>query len=324
MTRWLVRRLLQAVATLLVVTVLLFLLMRLTPGDPLAGLAADRQLSPEEMALLRARFGLDQPLSRQFVSFAGAAIQGDFGVSFQRYPDRVGPLIAARLPASLLLGGTVLLLNFTLGIWLGVRQAVRRGSRFDRWLTRLSLAAWAMPSFWLGLVLIAVFALRLGWLPAGQMTDPLLAADAPQARRLLDLLRHLALPALTLSLVSVAAGMRFQRVAMLEVLRLDFVRAARARGLTERRVIWGHAWRNALSPVVTLLALWLPMLVAGSIYVESIFNWPGLGALASEAIASRDYPLLMGTAMLTSLIIVMAGILADLGYQLVDPRLREG
>lgn len=323
MTRWLVRRLLQAVATLLVVTVLLFLLMRLTPGDPLAGLAADRQLAPEELELLRARFGLDQPIGRQFLDFVGGALRGDFGVSFQRYPDRVGDLIAARIPASLLLGGTVLLLNFTLGIWLGVRQAVRRGSRFDRWMTRLSLAAWAMPSFWLGLVLIAVFALGLGWLPAGQMSDPLMAADAPLSTRVVDLLRHLILPAATLSLVSVAAGMRFQRVAMLEVLRLDFVRAARARGLPERRVIWVHAWRNALSPVVTLLALWLPMLVGGSIYVESIFNWPGLGALASEAIASRDYPLLMGTAMLTSVIIVVAGILADLGYQLVDPRLRE-
>jgi peptide/nickel transport system permease protein len=322
-TGWLARRLLQAVATLLVVMVLLFLLMRLTPGDPMAGLAADRQLSPEEMALLRTRFGLDQPLVGQFLAFAGGAIQGDFGVSFRRYPDRVGPLIAASLPASLLLGGTVLLINFSLGIWLGVLQAVRRGSRFDRWLSRVSLAAWAMPSFWLGLLLIALFALHLGWFPAGQMSDPLLPADASLWQRAIDLARHLVLPAVTLSLVSVAAGMRFQRTAMLEVLRLDFVRAARARGLPERRVIWRHAWRNALSPVVTLLGLWLPMLVAGSIYVESIFNWPGLGALAGEAITTRDYPLLMGTATLTAVLIIGAGILADLGYQLVDPRLRE-
>ncbi|MDZ4673824.1 MAG: ABC transporter permease [Gemmatimonadota bacterium] len=323
MSRWILRRLLQGVITLAVVMVLLFLLMRLTPGDPLGGIAGDRLMSPEEMQLLRARYGLDQPILQQFMTFARGAVQGDFGTSIHRYPDRVGPLIRDRLPASILLGGTVLLLNFTIGIGLGVLQAVHRGSRFDRWLTRISLAAWALPSFWLGLVLIAVFSLTLGLFPAGQMQDPLLPADAGPLTRLVDLLHHLALPALTLSAVSLAAGMRFQRTAMLEVLRLDFVRAARARGLPERRVIWVHAWRNALSPVVTLLGLWLPMLVAGSIYVESIFNWPGLGSLAAEAISGRDYPLLLGTAMLTSVLVVAGGVIADLGYLLVDPRVRD-
>ncbi len=323
MSRWLLRRLAQAIVTVAVVTVLLFVLMRLTPGDPLGGIAGDRLMSPEELQLLRARYGLDQPVLRQFATFARGALQGDFGTSIHRYPDQVGPLIWSRLPASLLLGGTVLLLNFTLGIGLGVLQAVHRGSRLDRWLTRVSLAAWALPSFWLGLVLIAVFALTLGLFPAGQMRDPLLAADASALARALDLLHHLALPAATLSIVSLAAGMRFQRTAMLEVLRLDFVRAARARGLPERRVIWVHAWRNALSPVVTLLGLWLPMLVAGSIYVESIFNWPGLGSLAAEAISGRDYPLLLGTAMLTSVLVVAGGLLADIGYMLIDPRVRD-
>lgn len=323
MSRWIFRRLAQAVVTLAVVVVLLFLLMRLTPGDPLGGIAGDRLMTPEEMQLLRARYGLDQPVPQQFMTFAAGAVRGDFGTSIHRYPDQVGPLIRDRIPASLLLGGTVLLLNFTIGIGLGVLQAVHRGSRFDRWLTRISLAAWALPSFWLGLVLIAVFSLTLGLFPAGQMHDPLLSADASPLTRLFDLLHHLALPALTLSAVSLAAGMRFQRTAMLEVLRLDFVRAARARGLPERRVIWVHAWRNALSPVVTLLGLWLPMLVAGSIYVESIFNWPGLGSLAAEAISGRDYPLLLGTAMLTSVLVVAGGVLADLGYLLVDPRVRD-
>jgi peptide/nickel transport system permease protein len=298
--------------------------MRLTPGDPLGGIVGDRLMTTEEMQLLRARYGLDQPIPDQFATFALGALRGDFGQSIHRYPDRVSTLIRERIPASLLLGGTVLLLNFTIGIALGVWQAVRRGSALDRWLTRLSLAAWAMPSFWLGLVLIAVFSLKLGLFPAGQMQDPLLPADATVWTRGLDLLHHLALPALTLSAVSLAAGMRFQRTAMLEVLRLDFIRAARARGLPEWRVIWVHAWRNALSPVVTLLGLWLPMLVAGSIYVESIFNWPGLGSLAAEAISGRDYPLLLGTAMLTSALVVLGGVLADIGYLLIDPRVREG
>lgn len=320
MTRWLARRAAQALLTLVGVTVLLFLLMRVTPGDPLGGIAGDRIMEPAELEALRARYGLDQPVGRQFVAFARGALQGDFGVSIHRYPDRVGTLIRERLPASLLLGGTVLLVNLALGIGLGVLQAVHRGSRLDRWLTRLSLAGWAMPSFWLGLLLVAVFSLRLGWFPAGQMHDPLLPADAPWPTRLLDLLHHMVLPVVTLSAVSLAAGMRFQRTAMLEVLRLDFVRAARARGLPERRVIWVHAWRNALSPVVTLLGLWLPMLVAGSIYVEAIFNWPGLGSLAAEAIAGRDYPLLLGTAVLTSVLVVAGSLLADVGYRLADPR----
>jgi len=322
-SRWIFRRLIQAAMTLAVVTVLLFLLMRLTPGDPLGGIAGDRLMTPEELQLLRARYGLDQPILDQFTTFVRGALQGDFGTSIHRYPDQVSTLIWSRIPASLLLGGTVLFLNFTLGIGLGVLQAVHRGSRFDRWLTQLSLAAWALPSFWLGLVLIAVFSLTLGLFPAGQMQDPLLPADASPVTRALDLLHHLVLPALTLSLVSLAAGMRFQRTAMLEVLRLDFVRAARARGIPERRVIWVHAWRNALSPVVTLLGLWLPMLVAGSIYVESIFNWPGLGSLAAEAISGRDYPLLLGTAMLTSVLVVIGGLLADIGYFLIDPRVRD-
>lgn len=322
MRAWLVRRLAQGAVTLVAVATLLFVLMRVTPGDPLAGLTGDLPLTAAERAVLEARYGLDQPLARQFGAFLAGAAQGDFGVSFQRYPDQVGDLIRRRLPATVLLGGTVLLLNFTLGLWLGVLQAVHRGGRLDRWLTRLSLAGWAMPSFWLALVLVSLFSLRLGWFPAGQMTDPTLPTDTPWPARLADLLHHLALPALTLSAVTIAAGMRFQRAAMLEVLRLDFIRAARARGIAERRVIWVHAWRNALSPVVTLLGLWLPMLVAGSIYVESVFNWPGLGALAGEAIATRDYPLLLGTAMLTSVLIVLAGILADAGYRLIDPRQR--
>lgn len=320
MSRWLLGRLAQAAATLAAVTVLLFLLMRATPGDPLGGIAGDRVMEPAELDALRARYGLDQPVGRQFAAFLTGAVRGDFGVSIHRYPDRVGPLIRERLPASLLLGGTALLLNFTVGIALGVHQALRRGSRFDRWLTRISLAAWAMPSFWLGLLLVAVFSLQFGLFPAGQMRDPLLPADASWLARQLDLLHHMVLPVLTLSAVTLAAGMRFQREAMLEVLRLDFVRAARARGLPEWRVTWIHAWRNALSPVVTLLGLWLPMLVAGSIYVEAIFNWPGLGSLAFEAISGRDYPLLLGTAMLTSALVLAGTLLADIGYRLLDPR----
>ena len=322
MIRWLLGRTLQAAATFALAVLLLFVLMRLAPGDPLSRLVGDRDVSAAEIEQLRRRFGIDQPLPDQLRAFLSGASRGDLGVSIEHYPDRVTSLLAARLPATALLGGVVLLLNFTAGIWLGVRQASRRGSRFDRWTGRLALAAYAMPGFWLGLVLVAFLSLRWRLFPAAQMTDPLLPLDADALTRALDLLRHLALPALTLSLTSIALTMRHQRAAMLSVFRLDFVTAARARGLTEHQVLWRHAWRNTLVPMLTLLGLWLPVLVTGSVFVESVFNWPGLGSLAAQAIASRDYPVLLGTAMLVSGAVVLAGLLADLGYVLVDPRVR--
>ncbi len=322
MSRWLLRRTLQAAVTFTVAMLLLFVLLRLAPGDPLARITGERAVSQAELAQLRQRFGLNQPVLAQLGAFLGGVARGDLGVSIEHYPERVTSLLAARLPATILLGGTVLLLNFGLGAWLGVCQAVRRGSRFDRWLTRLALAAYATPSFWLGLVLVAFVSIRWRLLPAAQMTDPLLQPDAGTLTRGIDVLRHLVLPALTLSVTSLALPLRHQRAAMLASFRLDFVTAARARGLTERRVRWGHAWRTTLVPMLTLLGLWLPILVSGSVFVESVFNWPGLGSLAAEAIAARDYPVLLGTAMLVSAAVVSAGLLADLGYALVDPRVR--
>lgn len=300
----------------------MFVLMRAAPGDPLARLTAERPVSEAELRHLRARYGLDQPVGEQLAAFLRGALGGDLGVSIEHYPERVNTLLRTRLPASLLLGGTVLVINFTVGIWLGVLQAVRRGSRFDRWLTRLSLAGYATPSFWLALVLVAFVSIRWRLLPAAQMSDPLIPADAGVLTRAGDVLRHLILPALTLSVTSIAATMRHQRQAMLAVLRLDYVHAARARGLPERRVVWRHAWRNAVFPVLTLFGVWLPILVSGSVFVEAVFNWPGLGALAADAIGARDYPVLLGAAMLVSAAVILGGLLTDLGYARLDPRAR--
>lgn len=324
MRGWLLRRTVQAAATFVVAVLLLFILMRLSPGDPLGRLVGDRTVAPAELALLRARYGIDRPIAGQLGAFLSGVVRGDLGVSIEHYPERVTTLLATRLPATLLLGATALLLNFSLGIWLGVRQAVRRGSRFDRWLTRLSLAGYAMPAFWLGLVLVAFVSLRWRLLPAGQMSDPLLPPGAGWGARGLDILRHLVLPALTLSVTSIALTMRHQRSALLGTFRQDYVTAARARGLPEGRVIWRHAWRNTLVPMLTLFGLWLPMLVSGSVFVEAVFNWPGIGLLATEAIGARDYPVLLGTAMLVSGAVVAAGLLTDLGYALADPRVRFG
>jgi peptide/nickel transport system permease protein len=319
--RWLLRRALQAIATFAVALVLLFVLMRAAPGDPLTRLGEDRPLSLQEIEVLRARYGLDQPVSRQFTSFLSGLIRGDLGVSIE-YGRPVTALLAERLPATLLLGGAVLLLNFTVGLWLGVRQAVRRGLREDRWLTTLSLAGYAMPSFWLGLVLAWMVGVEWRLLPAAGMRDPLLDSDAGVLARAGDVLSHLVLPALTLSVVSIAATMRHQRSAMLEVLRLPSIVTARAKGLSERDVTWRHAWRNALFPVITLFGLWLPILVSGSVFVEAVFAWPGLGSLAAAAVGSRDYPLLMGASLLVAALVVVSGLATDIAYALLDPRVR--
>jgi peptide/nickel transport system permease protein len=322
MRRWLVGRGLHALLTLAVAVCLLFFLMRAAPGDPLSRLGGDRPISPREIATLRARYGLDQPVLKQFAAFAGGVFRGDLGTSIE-FNRPVTRLIVERLPATLILGGTVLLLNFTLGLWLGVRQAVRKGRPTDRWLEAASLAGYSVPSFWLGLLLAWAFATHWRLLPPGGMHDVLLDADAGPLPRLMDLLRHLLLPAVTLSLVSIAATMHYQRGAMIEALSFPFVQTARAKGITERRVVWHHAWRNALFPVVTLFGLWLPVLVTGSVFVEQVFAWPGLGSLAAGAVGARDYPLLMGTALLVSGMVVAGGLMADVAYAMLDPRVRH-
>jgi peptide/nickel transport system permease protein len=301
--------------------VLMFILMRLAPGDPLSRMQEDRPMSADEVARLRAIFGLDQPMHRQFVAFAQGVARADLGLSIE-HGLPVSTLIASRLAPTLLLGGAAILLNFTVGLWLGVRQAVRRGSREDRVLTVLSLTSYATPSFWLGLVLAWLVGIKLGWLPVAGMQSPLLARDAPWLTRALDIGAHLVLPALTLSIVTIAGTMHYQRSALLEVLRLPYIGTARAKGLPERVVVWRHAWRNALFPMITLFGLWLPLLVTGSVFVEMVFAWPGLGSLAAGAVASRDYPLVMGAALLAAGLVVTASLLTDLAYALLDPRVR--
>ncbi len=319
---WLLGRVVQALITFLLATSLVFFLMRLTPGDPLARLSEDRPMPPAAIADLKARYGLDQPLVTQFSRFVSGVLQGRLGASIEHNGLPVNRLIAERLPATLLLGCTVLFLNFSIGIGLGVWQARHRDGVADQLLSWTSLASYAIPVFWLGLVLQWLISVELRWLPTGFMHDVTLSPTAGWATRQLDLLRHLILPSLTLSLVTLGATARYQRAAMIEALGLDCIRTARMKGLPERRVTWRHAWRNALGPVITLLGLWLPLLVGGTVFVESIFSWPGMGSLAFEAIGSRDYPVIMGTTVLVAALVVLGNLLADLLQRAVDPRLR--
>ena len=324
MNRWLLRRAASAAGTFLLAATLLFFLMRLTPGDPLLRLTEDRPVSPAALANLRAHYGLDQPVTTQFLAFVGGILQGDLGASIEQGGRPVVSLLRERLPASLLLGATTLLLNFLLGITIGTWQARHIGTRAERAVDLAGLATASAPSFWVAIILAWALGTELRWFPVAFMHDPLLAADAGAITRALDQLRHLVLPAVTLTIVSVGVTARYQRATMLEALQMDAVRAARARGLPESRVRWRHAWPNALGPMLALFGLWLPIVVSGSVFVESVYAWPGLGTLAAEALASRDYPVLMGTALLIAATVVGANFFADLAHRWIDPRLRDG
>lgn len=319
MRRWLLRRTLQAVGTFVLAMVAAFVMMRLAPGDPLTQLDENSPVTPAAAERLRTLYGLDQPLGVQFATFATGALTGDLGVSIE-YGRPVTRIVAERLGATVLLGGTVLLLNFTVGLWLGVRQARARGRWLDRGLGIAGAVSVALPSFWVGLMLIWLLGLHGPRLPVAGLHDPMLQ-NPTFAAQLLDMLRHLLLPALTLTLVTIGATMRYQRAAMLDALVQPFVRTATARGLTPQAVT-RHAWRTALVPVITLLGLWLPILVTGAVFVEAIFAWPGLGQLAAQAAGRRDYPLMMGCTLLAGGMVVLGSLFADVAAAVADPRAR--
>jgi peptide/nickel transport system permease protein len=320
--RWLILRIAQSLVTLAAALVILFIVMRLVPGDPVTAYIGDRRMSLAETQKIRHRYCLDCPLPEQFAQFVSRAARGNLGTSIH-YQSPVTQLIRERLPRTLLLGGTVLLLNFTVGLGLGVWQAVKKGRWVDRLLTTFSLIGYAMPSFWLGILLAWIFAVNLHWFPSGGITTINYGPDPGWWAAAADVAWHLVLPALTLSVVSIAATMRYQRNAMIEILSLDFIRTARAKGLPEGTVIRRHGWRNAIFPVLTLFGLWLPILATGSVFVEAVFSWNGLGSLATDAIGNRDYPVVMGTAILVSSLIVLGGLLTDVGYMMLDPRVRH-
>jgi peptide/nickel transport system permease protein len=316
---WLLRRLAAAFAIVFAVATLTFVAIHLAPGKPF--LAEDRRMDPAAVARLRAHFALDRPLAEQYAHYLAALVRGDLGESFsQRRPVR--GVIADAVPNTILLAGTALLIDFLLGVAIGVVQAAQARRRVDVVLTNATLFFYSLPTFWLGLVLLLVFGQWLHWFPVGGVTDPVLYTALPLGGRVLDRLRHLALPALTLGLVGAAGTARFQRAALLETLGQDYVRTARAKGIRESRVLVRHALRNALLPVVTLLGIALPFLLTGAVVVETVFAWPGLGKIAADAIGTRDYPLVLATTLLASVLVVTGSLVADLLTAAVDPRVR--
>ena len=320
MAAWLLRRVGAALLTVLAVVTLVFFAIHLAPGTPFLP-SGDRPLDPAVEAGLRARFGLDRPLGAQYVSYLGELARGDLGESFSQQRP-VGEALAQALPNTLALAGSALAIDFVLGTLLGVLMAARAGRRSDRWLGAVTLVVYALPTFWLGLLLLLAFGQWLHWLPVGGVTDPVLYGALGFGGRMADRLRHLLLPALSLGLVGAAGTARFQRAAMLDALGQGFVRTARAGGLSERRVL-GHALRNALLPSITLLGLALPFLLTGSVVVETVFAWPGMGKLAADAIASRDYPVVLAATLVAAVLVVSGSLLADLLYAAADPRIRR-
>ncbi len=323
MTAWLLRRLAASVAIVFAVLTLTFILIHLAPGTPFRPSADDRTVSPEVIARLNRVYGLDRPLAVQYLKYIGNVARGEFGESFSQHRP-VARALADAVPNTVLLGVAALAIEFALGIALGAYQAARARRRVDAALSHLTLFFYSVPTFWLGLALLLVFGQWLHWLPVGGVGDPVVHDSLPWAGRVLDTLRHLVLPAGTLGLVGAAGTARYQRAAMLEVIHQDYIRTARAKGLTERRVLLRHALRNAVLPIITLLGLSLPFLLTGAVLVETVFSWPGMGKLAADAIFARDYPVVTAAAILAAAMVAVSSVAADLLTAVADPRVRLG
>lgn len=314
MTRYVVRRLLLMVPVALLVTLIVFLLLRLSPGDPVLAYAGEER-DPESLAQIRRSLGLDQPLPVQYVAWLGRALQGDLGRSI-RTRQPVAEAIVERLPATLELGVAAVLLSVSVALVVGTLSALKRNSALDLLATGFTLGGVSLPNFFLGLVLILVFALALRLLPPG--------GYVPFAEDPLGNLRRLILPAITLATASLAVNVRQVRSALLDVLTQDYIRTARAKGLGEALVIWRHALKNALIPVVTLVGLQVGAIIEGAVITETIFFWPGVGRLAVESIAGRDYPVVQAIVLISALSFMLSTLVVDLLYAWLDPRISFG
>ena len=319
MARFVAARLAHAIVVCFLVTTVAFLLVHLAPGDPFS--FDNPRITDAVRAQWRAQFGYDRPLSEQYLRYLGSVARGRFGYSHSLHVP-VGEALGAAIPRTLLLMGSALTLSFVLGIWLGVFEARHRGSARARFANTASLLVYSTPNFWIALVLLLAFAYWIPVFPAGGMVDTVMHDFMPPGRALVDRLRHLLLPLIALTLVATAALARFQRASLLEALPLEFVRTARAKGLDEGGVIRRHALRNALLPMITLAGLSFPALLGGAVFVEKIFAWPGMGLLVTNAIGTRDYPLVLAAAQLAAFMAVLGSFVADVAYGVADPRIR--
>lgn len=321
-TRYVGKRLLQAVPVVLAIVVVNFFLLQLADGDAVDVLAGEAgSATPEYMAQLRERFGLDRPLIVQLFVYMRNMLSFDLGYSF-RHDMPVLELVLQRLGPTMLLMVTTLLVSVGLGVVLGLLAASGLNTWRDTLISVFSLVSYATPLFWIGLMMIVVFSLSLGWFPTSGMEN--FAAFHDGWDRVVDIAHHLVLPAVTLSLFYLALYTRLMRASMLEQAGMDYVTTARAKGLSERRIVFVHILRNALLPVVTMAGVQVGALIGGSVIVESVFAWPGLGMLAFEALFSRDLNLLLGIFLLSALLVVAINLVVDVLYSFLDPRIEVG
>jgi peptide/nickel transport system permease protein len=318
MLRYFAGRLGQSILLVWLVLTITFFLLHLAPGDPMARYD-DPEMDPETVEMMRRQFGLDRSVPEQYARWISSFARGDFGISL-RYNRAVSGLLAEAVPNTLRLTVAALAVYIILGVALGITSAVRKNSLFDRAGTLSALVVYSVPSFWLALMLIMLFSLKLGWLPSSHMQS-IDASSLGAAGFYLDRAAHLILPAFVLGVASAAGMARYMRGSMLDELKRDYVRTARAKGLSEGSVLMKHALRNAAIPVVTIIGLSFPFLLGGSVVTEKIFSWPGMGSLMVESIFTRDYPVVLAINFIVSVMVILGNLLADLGYALLDPRI---
>lgn len=311
----------QVAVTLLAVATFDFLLFHILPGDPIRLQARAGRLQPEDIARLKALYGLDRSLPEQYLIYLRDLLTGDFGMSFT-FKKPVAEILAGRIVNTVELLFLATLLVLVIGIVAGVVAAARRGSRTDAATVTTALVFWSLPTFWTGLVLIFLLGVTLHAFPISGMTTPGVRAASPLAGAI-DLLRHLVLPTITLILVDIGQFVLITRSSLVDVMTEDFILTARAKGLSSRAVLWRHGVRNALLPVVTASALYVALVIGGAIQVETVFSWPGMGSLIYEAVMRRDYPLIEASFLLFAVTVILANFLSDLLYLAIDPRVRN-
>ncbi|MEX0832844.1 MAG: ABC transporter permease [Actinomycetota bacterium] len=318
--RYLLRKVFAALVTLVFVLVLNFFLFRILPGDPVRTLARNQKLSAEQTEQLRAELGLDKPLPQQFLIYMRETVTGNLGISFtssRPVTEEIGNVMWN----TILLVGVSTVLMTIIGIWVGIRGAWRRGSRFDIGSLGGSLVLYSMPEGWLGMMLLILFGVELGWFPVGGYES---TAQLTGFAHIVDVFNHLFLPMLTLTLGYIGEYAIIMRSSLLEVMNEEFVTTARAKGLRDKFVRRRHAVPNALLPTVTLVILNFGYVFGGAIVVEYVFSWPGLGKLTASAITQLDYPVIQGVFLIASAAVIFANLIADVLYTYLDPRVREG
>jgi peptide/nickel transport system permease protein len=316
MQTFIIRRLLQILLVLLVVTMLVFLMVRLLPGDPILMYMSAQNMeimSQEQIDVIRHEVGIDRNMAVQYVDWLGKALRGDLGKSIINRSD-VADEIVRRLPISMYLAGIAFIISILVGLPLGVISAVRRGTWLDTVLTSLGNLGITMPIFWLGILLIYLFGMKLNWLPIFGYTSPF--TDFAMSTR------QAILPIFCLAVPPIASAIRMTRSSMLEVMRQDYIRTAWSKGLTERSVIIRHALKNGLIPVITMKGMSLAGIVGGSVIIETVFSIPGMGRLAVEGLFSQDYPVVQGVMLIVGTVVLSANLLVDLSYSWLDPRIR--